>query len=353
MSESDTDAHPDADAAAPAPAPPPTGAARLSIWSAAVLIAVVAVVGIGLGYALDALLPSLRPPAASHGEFAALATRVETLEERLGALDRIAAGQKSLTQRLDRLDATIRETEPAKAGSQQLANRLDGVEKQIAALGDAGNAAAKLQRELARLAGVAEDLDHRLTAVEKQLKSQAGAGDGSTPMLLAVLQIGAAIAAERPFPTEFAALQALAKDRPDLAAAIAPLAPAAQNGVPSRAALRQGLDALADRIAAAPPASGQSWQAQTLARLRGLVTIRRIDDAGVADAAGPQAAVAAGRHRFEDGDLAGAVAALQPLTGDAAAAAQPWLRQARERLSVEGALARLQVLATPPARPPS
>jgi hypothetical protein len=353
MTEPGIEAHPDEAAASPAPpatAPGP-GGARLRFLGLAVLaIAAVAAIVVGLGYALDVMLPWGGPLAVSHEQFAALVTRVATLEDRLGAVGQFATAQKTLGQRIDRLEGAEKQAEATSGQSQQLASRLEAVEKQAASLSATDTVAAKMQPELARLANVAADLDRRVAALEQQLKSEPRAADSATPLLLALLQIRAAIAAERPFPAEFAALQALAKDRADLAEAIALLAPAAQNGVPSRNALRRGLADLADKLAAAPP-SDHSWQALALARLRGLVTIRRIDAGAVGG--GPQAAIAAARRDLDAGDLAGAAAALQPLSGADAAAAQPWLRLAQQRLAVETALARLQQLAISPPHPPS
>src|SRR5205823_12477554 len=82
----------------------------------------------------------------------------------------------------------------------------------------------------------------------------------------------------RPFAAEYDAFPALARVRPDIAAAAAPLAESAKNGVASRAVLAQRLHALAGSIATAeaPPAD-PDWGDKAWARLRGLVTIRRID----------------------------------------------------------------------------
>jgi hypothetical protein len=71
------------------------------------------------------------------------------------------------------------------------------------------------------------------------------------------------------------------------------------------------------------------------------VTIRRIDGASQT---GPEAAASGAQAALARGDLAGAVAALDPLTGANAEAARPWLRMARERLVVETALDRLRQL---------
>ena len=106
--------------------------------------------------------------------------------------------------------------------------------------------------------------------------------------------------------------------------------------------LAQRLHALAGTIATAeaPPAD-DDWGERAWARLRGLVTIRRIDGAGQS---GPEAALSAAERSLAAGDLGGAVAALDPLTGPAAAAARSWLQMARQRLAVETALHQVEGL---------
>ena len=58
----------------------------------------------------------------------------------------------------------------------------------------------------------------------------------------------------------------------------------------------------------------------------------------------PEAALSAAERSLAAGDLAGAVAALDPLSGPAAEAARPWLQMARQRLAVEAALHQVEGL---------
>jgi hypothetical protein len=72
----------------------------------------------------------------------------------------------------------------------------------------------------------------------------------------------------------------------------------------------------------------------------------------------PPARAARAEAALQRGDLAAAVAELEPMTGDAAKAAADWLKAARARLSADEAGARLQALAVarmaenPPAPTP-
>jgi hypothetical protein len=300
------------------------------------------------------LLPWGEKPAAPMPDYTALAARLDAIERRPVApridVDAIKSNEDALARRVDQLESASRASRPDeagiaanKAGLQQLEQRVSAIEAQSASR--AANAAGdiqKLQQEVARLGSMAADLSDRLPTLERQLRAQAGAGVTDAALLLALLQMRAAVEQARPFDAEFAAFTTLAHDRPDLVAAAGPLAEAARDGVPDRSVLVKRLAELAGRIATAqaPPAA-TDWGTQALVRLRSLVTIRRIDSAAQS---GPEAAVSAAERALERGDLGDAVAQLDRLAGANAAAAADWLGSARRRLAAEAALAHLQEL---------
>ena len=76
------------------------------------------------------------------------------------------------------------------------------------------------------------------------------------------------------------------------------------------------------------------------ARLRSLVIIRRVNGGSTGGNPTDQA-VDAAQAALDKGDLAGAVKALGALSGGAATAAQPWLKDAQERLDAEQTVAKL------------
>ena len=270
-----------------------------------------------------------------------------------------------MAQQVDRLEATgggDRQLETAMAGTkttlQQLDQRVAEIEAQSAArkTSDAADL-QKIQQELARLGTVTSDVTGRVGTLEHDQQSQK-ASEPRIDAILALLltQMREAVEQARPFATEYNAFTTLAHD-PDLAAAARPLAEAARNGVASRAVLGKRLAELAGRIAtASEPAAEPDLGQQVLAHLRSLVTIRRIDGSSQT---GPEAAVSTAQTALARGDLAGAVAALDVLTGANAETARPWLQMARERLALEAALDHLQELVTvrlgsaPPAHPAS
>jgi hypothetical protein len=326
----------------------------------------------------------LLPWGENRDDYAALAARVAAVEARLVApspgIDAVQSAMSQLARRADQLDSRLAAVEkrpappsvdtdainsalgalgrrvdqlepaakpdlgPLRAGMQQVEQRLAAIETQSASRIASETAASKdMQQELSRLGKVEGDLADRVAALEREAQSQEKPelrADGMLALLLG--QMREAIEQARPFPAEFGAFIKLARGS-DLAAGAQPLAEPARNGVASRVVLVKGLAELAGRMAASDPAVKSDWREQTLARLRGLVTIRRIDDSSHT---GSNGAVGAAQAALARGDLAGAVAALEPLTGADAEAARPWLLMARERLAAETALDHVQELLT-------
>ena len=313
------------------------------------------------------LLPWGATSGVSTEDYDALVARVAAVEKRSNPpsvdVDPIKSAVGAIGRRVDQIEAVVNnrlseiekrpvpadvDVDAIKSAEGALARRIDELDQRLAAAdarssARAASEAAEIQKakdELSRLGGVSADLAKRLTGFEQQLQSQSGAERTDAALAMVLLRIRDAVEQGRPFPAEYAALKGLTRD-PDLVSEAEPLAEAAQNGVASCAVLSRRLAELAGRVATAtepPPES--DWGAQALARLRGLVTIRRIDGASQT---GPEAAVSAAQAALARGDLAVAVAALDPLAGANAEAAGPWLRMARQRLAVETALDHLQV----------
>lgn len=375
-------------------APPAASPSRSALWLGTVLALVIAGVALSPFWApaLAPLLPWGEGSAVSPADLARLATRLDALEKRpappISDIGPIAAAQSALTKRVDQLEAVPsaqQQTEAAVAAAktavQQLDQRVAAIETQpavrageetetqkvqqeIARLGtvasdlnsrlaaleaqSASRSAAEngeiqnFQQEVSKLAGVVADLSNRLPAIERQLQMEGSIARTETALLVSLLQMREAVEQGRPFPTEYAAFTALSHDQPDLISAAEPLAPAAQHGVPSRLALFTKLAELSSRITSAPPPTAGDWGAQALARLRSLVTIRRLDSTSE----GGPGPVDAAERALAQGDLSDAVAELGRLSGADAEAAAQWLGMARQRLAVEAVLSRVQELLT-------
>jgi hypothetical protein len=360
--------------------PPPAEAAPrrrygdLTTVLAAVLVALIAAILSAPFWAPS--LSSLLPWGAA-GPDSALNQRMERLEaageqsrqtaaQQGSALDqlgrRIAAIEAKQTEQqqtaakaasaMQQLEPRIAALEGARDKTQQNANeagsKLSQLDNRIAALETkpegSGKELAELRQQVEKLSAAGTDLAAKVAALEKPATAKSAADPTDTALLLALLQIRDAVEAGRPFAAEYDALTALARNRPEIAEAAAPLADPAKTGVASRAVLAKRLHELAGSIAhAAPPVSDADWGSEALARLRGLVTIRRVGGAGQS---GSEAGVSAAESNLAANDLAGAIGALDRLSGAPAEAARPWLQMARQRLAVENALRRVEAMLT-------
>jgi hypothetical protein len=265
-----------------------------------------------------------------------------------------------LEPRIDRVEAAVEQSRRQSRQAEAAANAaLQGLDRRVAVV-EATPAApasdiAELRRQVAQLGATTADLTTRVEAIDKTVHSEAAGDPTDIALVLALLQIHDAIGAGRPFAPAYETLVALARARPEIAAAAAPLAAPATTGVANRPVLADRLRELTGAIAAASaapksapenaPGATQGWADQALSRLRGLVTIRRVDESGPNLPAGSAATtVNAALQALAGGDLAGAVGALDAMTGAPAEAARPWLRMAKERLAVEAALQQIEAL---------
>lgn len=250
------------------------------------------------------------------------------------------------------------------APSDQTAQRLTVIEQQLAQLAaldnritalenkpapDASAAIAPLSNQIQQLNSQIQQHSAQLDQIDTKLAQlqhdqAANADSAERVLLLALASLGNAIADSRPFSAELASVEALGQARAGWAATLRPLEATAKTGLPSVAILAQRFandtaPAILRAEAEGPTARQDLWHAM-LAKLRGLVIIRRVDRS-IAGASPTDAAVDAAQAALDKGDLSGAVAALSPLSEAPAAAAQPWLSEAKARLEAEQAIAKL------------
>jgi hypothetical protein len=322
---------PDEAANAAPPAPPEASSRRVGgsiAVAAAIVVIVVAIIATTPFWAPSVirLLPwgqAEQKPQSTAPDPALAAARAEASRE--------AATIQQLNQRIAALEA---KPAPDTSGLQQ---RLAALEAKPAP------DLSSIRQQLTELDKATADLGQQIAALGKAEQQQTAGDPKATALVLAALQIRGAIEVGRPFVPEYQALVALSRDHPDIAAAAAPLADAAETGVASRAVLTERLRQLAPQIATARPPPKKTLKSEIVARLRALVTIRRID--GV-DETPAEAAVSEAQNDMASGDLAGAIAALDKLDGPAKSAAEPWLKMAKARLTVETALRQVQVALT-------
>jgi hypothetical protein len=292
---------------------PPRRAMRVPLSAAlgALLIVALALVGTAPYWAppLLPLLPWSAQTAASTRQSDQITQRLSTIEQQLGNLS-------------------------------ALNNRLTALENKPAP--DASAAMAPLSNQVQQLGTHLDQIDGKLA----QLQHDEAANADSTErvLMIAVASLGNAVADSRPFTAELTSVEALGQNRTGWATALQPLESAAKTGLPSTAILAQRFandtaPAILRAEAEGPTAHQDLWHAM-LAKLRGLVIIRRIDR-NVAGANPTDAAVEAAQAALDKGDLNGAVTALNGLSGAPATAVQPWLKDAQQRLAAEQTIAKL------------
>ncbi len=292
--------------------------------------------------------------------------RLDSLEERLVALERRAetapgnsdstAGTAALIAQLRAMDRRLSAIE--QIATPELASRVGAIGGAVDALaadvarldGALGNQRIGLTEARAALTG----LEERAEAVGTQIADVAAtqrrdgrridrlvASDSATQALvLAIGQLRTAVDTGQPYAQPLAALRALAAGIDETVDDLAALAPRAATGIPDRDALKTGFPAMAQAVreAVLVPADAD-WMTQAVARVRGLVTVRPVP--GEVDGDDLDAVLARAEGRLINGDLPGAVVAVESLEGDAAAAAAAWLRSAEARLAAEEALGNL------------
>lgn len=347
--------------------PPPPGKKRRGCLAALLwLIVIVIVIGVGGYYTwpywspyarpyIEPYLQALVPPSAENEKLAAL-------DGRLGKLEETARALAKESEVLGTLPGEIKEL---RGELDEVLARLEKVEQGIASLAaapaggermPAQGVPAELEQRLAKLETEAErlqQLDARLAALDRvesqisELEKIAGARSAASgkaaAAALALERLGDAVKGSGPFATELDAVKTLIGEDPVASEAIAALEPYATKGVPTAATLYRRFPEVADAVAGAESRmQGEGWVQRTVNRLRSLVTIRRTGEAAVG-AGGTDAALALAEKSLAAGDLRGAVAALESLKGNAADAAKGWLRDAKARLRIEQAFARLQL----------
>jgi len=321
--------------------PPPTPAApkprrdreRLA-WLILVLLVILVLVGSAPFWA--PALAGLLPWSPQTQMTAALAP-VET------RLDETGRRQAAVEQHLQQIEEQAQGARASTVDANALAERIAALEDRIAALeqrrGNDPAEIAAVQEQLRHHAQTQSENGERIARLEARPAAAAGARDDAA-LLLALGQLRAQLATSQPFAAELGAVAALGHHDPAVHEAVEPLSGVAAKGVPSIAVLAQRFQQqvvpAALHEAAAPEDNG--WGAWMWAKLRGLVSVRSVGQAGVASRDPTEAALARAETALKSNDLAGAVDATASLP---AAAATGWLAAARERVAAEQAVARL------------
>lgn len=196
---------------------------------------------------------------------------------------------------------------------------------------------AALERDNVALRGIVALLDKRVGTIEQKPATVSGTTRRNA-LVLAVGQLREAGRGTAPFAAALQAVDALAESQETLVKPLAALKPHAQTGVPDLIALRLHFSRIAGRIAHESfVPKGEGWIDRTLGRVSRIFTFRRTGpDAASGD--DENGRVARAELRLAAGDLETAVTILEGLKEPGLTYAGPWLKEARARLDVDGAI---------------
>jgi len=324
---------------------------------------------------VEAYLPKIEPtepPAASvstvgEAEIAELATRVGGLETKIDNLVRLQEDITRLDTRIKGLaDRPAPEGGVAAEDIAPLAERLAALDGRLAEaeaklgdtvsntafsqrMGELGQSLKTLSDSVETVRGLAANagsalnsIESDVTAVNARLNDIANrpvqSGARAAAVVLAVGQLEAAVTAGAPYKGALDHLARLVGDDAGFAGPMAALSARAAQGLPTRTELTRRFARLAPQATrTAKLEAADGWLDKTMARVSGLVTVRRVDG----EPTGPAAPVTKAERALDEDDLAAAVAALKGLDGPIAA----WVQDADARLAAEQALATLRGLA--------
>ncbi len=195
--------------------------------------------------------------------------------------------------------------------------------------GDATPASAAIE------AAEVDVLSTRLAALEASQERALGAAGAA----LAAATLADAAETSRPFPAELAALERALP----LSAEARALRPLAETGAPSRLALAREFEPAAGRASAAArePGPNAGVLDRILHALSRVVTLRRVGVEGN----GVDAILARAEQRVMEGDLEGALTALDALPPGAREAMAGWRARAQQRVALDRYLAAIRAQA--------
>lgn len=314
----------------PQPAPQPQRGAGGPMLIGALLVV--------LGIAIAAVTQSVWTPWFGAEDDAELESSVAALQQKTGQLEDLIAGQEPGLSRSD-VEAMLRENESGLTGQlDEFGQQIQALES--AALGGAdAEAVTALRAEVQALSGQLSDLSSRVD----ELAESSGSG-GEAALVLAITQLRDALRVSAPYEEAVSAVERrLGEAAGAVSGPLETLKQHAADGIPTRRVLAERFPAVAGEIASAGYAEDDSWYGGILRRVNDVISIRPVGE----DVAGqePGAVAARAEAKVEAGDLRGAVAELESLSGAAAEAAAGWLADARARLAAEDALAKITAAA--------
>lgn len=244
---------------------------------------------------------------------------------------------EGLTNRADRQSERL----DAVAARQQAADAEAIRRTEDLARGMGERLAAAERAEADRIAAATTALEARLRGAESQLATRLAALEAAQARVAAVESRATRLAAFDALRLRLDAGQPLGPALAALPGAPEALTRFATAAPPTEAGLRLSFEAAARaaRAASEPAREGQGMLDSAVARLSGLVTVRRGEQVVWGDAAAGE--IEAAHRALEAGDIAAALARIDRLPPSAKAAMADWAAQARALAAARAALATL------------
>ena len=315
----------------PQPAPPPERGTAGTVLIGALFMV--------LGLVIAAAILSIWEPWSGSGDTAELESGLAGLQQRTSQLEEQVAGQGPGLLQSD-IEGLIEESAtPLSSRLEELGQRLQALQSAAEGGADA-EAVTALRAEVQDLSGQVANLSGQLSDLSGRvdgLAESSGSG-GEAALVLAITQLRDALRVTAPYGPAVAAVERrLGEAAAGVSGPLETLKRHAANGIPTRRVLAERFPAVAGEIASAGYAEDESWYGSILRRVNDVVSIRPVGE----DVAGqdPGAVAARAEAKVKAGDLRGAVAELEGLSGAAAEAASGWLADAQARLTAEEALA--------------
>ena len=339
-----------AEAAPPAPAPDPQspapaaspGDGRANAETAA------AEAGIGTGADADARIGARADAAVTPVVVADTGARTGTVDGDGAAARQADAGALGLlAARLAVLEAQSAASAGAGAAVTALAQRVHALEADPVR-GQLDHALAEWNEQRAALEAGLVEMRTRLAEADAEAARQAASDGRLMALVLATGELSAALGSSRGFSPALETLGGLTGEDPEIEGTLARLAPFAAGGVTTLDGLRARFPEAANAIVRTALATDDAdWIDETVTKLSQLVTIRRTG--GALDPGSLDGRLVEAEMALAAGDLARAIAIVEPLTSGAteaaqttqATSAQVWLRDARARREADDALAAL------------
>jgi predicted nucleic acid-binding Zn-ribbon protein len=252
-------------------------------------------------------------------ETAELAGRLDNattrLETAVGRIDSLAKRVDTLSGRVQTVENQAADTESV----QKLSSRVAAVDEQLAGM-------ESLRQRMENRANV-EDVAR--TAAASQVAR-----------IMVVTELRDALRFKAPFDAELQAARDVLPADAAAQAQLERLAERAAEGIPTQEQLAARYnDAARNAVGAAASGEDGGLLGGVMRRLNNVISVRPVDPG--AGGSGPTAILAQAQGQLEAGDLAGAVAALDKLSGKPAEAMAPWLADARARVAATEAVAAL------------